>query len=169
MQKLKQIKHGVLRCVCVVSLGLANVSAAWAQEIAGIWWTPGHDGKVEVLIDPTEGLIGRVFAVGPKGAGDLDSRNPDPKLRQRRVLGTVVFSGFKQEAKNKWVEGKVYDPQLGATYDAKIWLEDANTLMLRGYIGFSLFGRSETFKRVLGATPRVRQADEPELVYAEGR
>lgn len=154
---------------------VAGVSVLWlvmlnplhAQEIPGIWWTPEKDGKLEFFLDSTGALAGRLIAKPTKGAADLDSRNPEARLRSRRVLGAVIFSGFHQEAKNKWVDGKVYDPQSGATYDAKLWLE-GDKLMLRGFLGLSLFGRTETMERVTGATPRLRQAGEPELVHLEG-
>jgi len=41
----------------------------------------------------------------------------------------------------------LYDPKKGKTYTGMITLKDANTLALRGYIGFSFLGRSSTWTR----------------------
>lgn len=154
-----------LMTCAVLLLGSLSANFASAQEIPGIWWTPKKDGKLEFFLEPSGNLSARIIAILPKSVGELDSRNPDPQLRSRRVLGAVIFSGFKPETKIKWVDGKVYDPQTGGTYDAKLWLENPNTLMLRGFLGISLFGLTETFNRVAGGAPRTRQADEPDLVH----
>lgn len=40
------------------------------------------------------------------------------------------------------------DPNSGKTYSCKLKLVDADTLKVRGYIGISLIGRTETWKRL---------------------
>ncbi|RZL30018.1 MAG: DUF2147 domain-containing protein, partial [Pedobacter sp.] len=49
---------------------------------------------------------------------------------------------------SKWIDGTIYDPKTGKTYSCNLTLKDNNTLNVRGYIGISIIGRSETFKRV---------------------
>ena len=146
-------------------LASLTMSAAQAQEIPGVWWTPKKDGKLEFFLEPSGNLAARIVAILPKSVGELDVRNPDPQLRSRRILGAVIFTGFKPETKTRWNDGKVYDPQTGGIYDAKLWLDNPNTMMMRGFLGISLFGMNETFTRVLGNAPRTRQADEPDLVH----
>lgn len=153
-----------MACAALLLAGLAT-NIANAQEIPGVWWTPKKDGKLEFFLEPSGNLAARIVAILPKSVGELDGRNPDPQLRSRRILGAVIFTGFKPESKTKWVDGKVYDPQTGGIYDAKLWLENPNTMMMRGFLGISLFGMNETFTRVAGSTPRMRQADEPDLVH----
>ena len=46
-----------------------------------------------------------------------------------------------------WSGGFIYDPNSGKTYRGKIKLTDPDTLRLRGYIGISLLGRTEVWKR----------------------
>ena len=48
----------------------------------------------------------------------------------------------------RWAGGMIYDPNSGNTYKGTMRLVDRNTLKLRGYIGISLFGRSDTWTRV---------------------
>ncbi|MDO7744042.1 MAG: DUF2147 domain-containing protein, partial [Pedobacter sp.] len=48
----------------------------------------------------------------------------------------------------KWTDGKIYDPKSGKTYSCNMNIKDNGQLNMRGYIGISLIGRSETWKRV---------------------
>jgi len=47
----------------------------------------------------------------------------------------------------EWSGGTIYDPNNGKTYSCKLKLTGPDTLKVRGYIGISLIGRSETWKR----------------------
>ncbi len=49
----------------------------------------------------------------------------------------------------KYDDGKIVDPESGKVYSANMKvLEDGKKLEVRGYIGFSLIGRSQTWERV---------------------
>jgi uncharacterized protein (DUF2147 family) len=47
---------------------------------------------------------------------------------------------------NVWDDGTILDPDNGKIYSCKIWLQDGN-LQVRGYLGFSFIGRSQTWVR----------------------
>lgn len=127
------------------------------DAILGFWNTQDHDtrfefyrcgaqfcGRISYLREPNysagdgEGLAGL-----PK----LDTHNPDALLRKRTLLGLPLIEGFRYVGDNTWEGGKIYDPEDGRKYSCKIWLDGKNRLELRGYIGFSLFGRTETWVR----------------------
>ena len=77
-----------------------------------------------------------------------DIYNADKSLRDREVKGMIMLNDFKWEAP-QWIEGKIYDAEGGSTYSSKMWLsEDKQTLNVRGYLGFSMLGRTEKFTRV---------------------
>ena len=59
----------------------------------------------------------------------------------------TIMSGFTYDGDGRWSGGRIYDPNSGKTYKATIRQVDANTIKLRGYIGISLFGRSDTWTR----------------------
>ena len=46
-----------------------------------------------------------------------------------------------------WEDGTILDPKSGKTYSCYITFEDENTLKVRGYIGFSLLGRTQKWIR----------------------
>ena len=67
--------------------------------------------------------------------------------KNRRVIGMNFLWGFKPDG-DSWTSGKILDPESGEIYSGKLWLDDANTLLVRGYAGpLDLFYRTQTWKR----------------------
>jgi len=73
--------------------------------------------------------------------------NPDEAKRKTPLKGLVNMRDFKYAGDGKWDDGKIYDPKNGSDYSCEMTLTDANTLEVRGYIGVSLFGRTDVWKR----------------------
>lgn len=127
-------------------------SASWARadanEVLGRYWLPDRDGQFEIY-EQGGRYFGRVVAYDE--LEQLDENNADESLRSRRFLGIDMFTNFRFDAdENQWVDGQIYDGTNGKTYDCYMWFEDGepNVLVARGFIGFSLFGRNESFARV---------------------
>ncbi len=102
--------------------------------------TSGHyAGKIVWLKEPIDPETGQ-----PK----LDKRNPDESKRTEPTLGLVNMHGFTYNSESKeWENGSIYDPKVGKEYSCKMKLKDQNTLEVRGYIGVSMFGRTDTWTR----------------------
>jgi uncharacterized protein (DUF2147 family) len=67
-------------------------------------------------------------------------------LKDKRIHGMYIITGLKK-SDNVWKGKKgILDPKNGKNYDVKLWLEDANTLTVRGSIG--PIGRKQTWYRV---------------------
>jgi uncharacterized protein (DUF2147 family) len=62
------------------------------------------------------------------------------------IEGLLIVEGLKPNG-DSWTKGKITDPANGKSYDCTVKLEDANTLNVRGYLGFSLLGRTQVWKR----------------------
>jgi uncharacterized protein (DUF2147 family) len=58
------------------------------------------------------------------------------------------MQGFQYDNGNKWDDGKIYNPKDGKTYSCYMKVLNANTMEVKGYIGFSLIGKSQTWTRV---------------------
>ena len=84
---------------------------------------------------------------GRGGQPKNDRNNPDPKLRDRPIVGLEFMHGFTYSGKKRWENGKVYDPENGKTYKCKLTLVSTNRLDVRGFIGISLIGRTEVWAR----------------------
>lgn len=64
------------------------------------------------------------------------------------IVGMVIAWGLKKEG-DSWEDGKILDPKSGKVYSAKMTPSaDGQMLDVRGYMGFSLLGRTQTWKRV---------------------
>ncbi len=126
-----------------------------ADKIVGIWWNDEKTSKIKV--EKVDGkYIGTIVYMIPEkyenGAPPLDDENPDPALQSRSVLGLQILSGFEYKAKKKeWVDGHIYDPKSGKTYDCYAWLEGDELLKLKGFVaGIRWLGRSsEWYKTTL--------------------
>jgi uncharacterized protein (DUF2147 family) len=78
-----------------------------------------------------------------------DSRNPDPDLRDRPLIGLQILSGLHAADDDRsWSGGLIYDPTSGRTYRCTLELDGENRAHLRGYIGVPLLGRTTTWIRV---------------------
>jgi uncharacterized protein (DUF2147 family) len=151
--------------IVLASLGYFSARAYGneADDIVGFWNTKDgqaqfeiyrcgdeYCGKISWLKEPNyPANEKRELAGRPK----MDLENPDPNLRTRTQLGLQLIEGFSYVGEEKWEGGKIYNPEDGKKYRCKIWLDGNDRLKLRGYIGFSLLGRTETWIRA--AAPRT--------------
>ena len=138
----------------VIFLLLLNFFAVGAsaaeQSIEGTWLSADGEGLIEIRMTDA-GPIGLIAgsALDPefKKPERRDDLNPDPALRERPLLGLTIMTGFQADGSSRWKGGTIYDPNSGKTYKCKLRLIDANTLDVRGYIGVSWLGRTETWTR----------------------
>ena len=134
-----------------VSIILSVSLKAESFSPVGVWLVGSKDAKVEIYNrgDLLEGKI--VWLQKPNGKDDkpaLDEKNPDQKLRTRTILNLILLQAFKKDTEeNKWSGGTVYDAKSGKTYSGWIKMIDANNIKLRGFVGISLFGRSDEWTR----------------------
>jgi uncharacterized protein (DUF2147 family) len=137
--------------VCVALLALVALPTVAAQsDIEGIWVNGDGDGWIELTIDESElqgKIIGSPDDPENRKPSRLDVENPDKALRSRALRGLTILTGFTADSVNRWTGGRVYDPNSGKTYKGTLTLIDSDTLKLRGFIGISLFGRTEFWRR----------------------
>ena len=64
-------------------------------------------------------------------------------------LGLQIIRGMKPAGDSKYKAGTILDPRDGNVYDAEMTVSpDGHTLIVRGYLGFSLLGRNEYWTRL---------------------
>jgi uncharacterized protein (DUF2147 family) len=147
------MRKQIIILFCYVAL-LPIVSIAQQQDdIIGTWQTGAGNARVQVYKngDSYQGKI--VWLSEPidpiTHQPKTDSKHPDASLHQRPLLGLVNLWGFKfNQEKLEWNGGHIYDPKNGKEYKCFIKQSNNNTLEVRGYIGISLIGRTDTWKRV---------------------
>jgi uncharacterized protein (DUF2147 family) len=97
-----------------------------------------YQGKIVWLKEPNDPETGK-----PK----QDKNHPDEVNRTRPILGMINIWGFSFKEKDLWEDGNIYDPKNGSTYSCTIKMINPNTLEVRGYIGVSIIGRTDTWTR----------------------
>ncbi|MEO1410293.1 MAG: DUF2147 domain-containing protein [Bacteroidota bacterium] len=131
----------------VAVLGLSALfTGAPSDAIIGEYWAEDKSGKIAIF-KCDEQYCGRISWQADRRK---DTKNPDPNKRDQEVIGTQFLNNFQYRAADKtWEGGTIYSVDDGKTYQGKLWLEDrGKTLKMRGFIGFSLVGKTATFKRV---------------------
>jgi uncharacterized protein (DUF2147 family) len=121
-----------------------------ADDILGSWANPSGEDHI-VIYKKGNKYFGKLdwikYPNDETGKPKTDKNNPDKKLRSRPDLGLELLKDFSFEGNNLYDDGTIYDPKNGKTYSCKMTL-DGDKLNIRGYIGISLFGRTEIFTRV---------------------
>jgi uncharacterized protein (DUF2147 family) len=128
----------------------AEAAGPDGRGIIGEWLTEGAKGRVAIY--PASGASGvyegRIVSGRDGPDAPRDVRNPDPALRQRPVKGIVFMTGFRYVGEGRYEEGRIYDPGSGNTYRGRLRLLSPELLQLRGFLGISLFGATQTWRRV---------------------
>lgn len=154
------LKGDVMRVFQLVSATVLFLcaSVSWAQDpVLGQWHTIDDEtGEVKSLVTLSVaedgmmvGIITKVLAAD-SGDGFCDKCEGD--LKDQPIEGMKFIWGFKKIAEGEWEEGKLLDPETGDIYSGNITItDDASRLDVRGYVGISLFGRSQTWEKVEAA------------------
>jgi len=138
----------------VVSVGVFAQSKG--DRICGLFYaaSPDTGEGSQVLIYKTDNgtyegkVVWMEIPNHPNGEPRRDVKNPDPSKRNQTNVGIVIMKGFTyNEATDEWENGTVYNPASGKTYRSFLKLESDTKLKVRGYLGFSLLGKTVVWTR----------------------
>ena len=148
------MKKHILSFSIIVMLMAAFIAKAEAQknQVEKVWYDEKKTCKVQIYKGTDGKYYGKMIWLNEPisketGKPQVDSENPDPKLRNTPLMGMVILKGFVPDSKdpNVYTGGTVYDPDSGKDYCGKITFK-GNKLDMRGYLcSFSLFGKTETW------------------------
>jgi sterol desaturase/sphingolipid hydroxylase (fatty acid hydroxylase superfamily) len=145
----RKIRHGA----AAVFIGLLCSQSVPAQDVDGQWITyheqTGSPLSVIEITKSGNSIVGRVKQImlePHQGEDPVCTRCPGDR-RNAKVIGMNFLWGLRQEG-NVWTNGEILDPESGEVYNSRLWMEDENTLRVRGYAGpLDLFYRTQTWKR----------------------
>ena len=143
---MRALTPGRLLAAALV-LGFALPSFAQSSPI-GVWRTiDDADGEPKSHI--------RIYEEGGKLFGVVEQLLPEgnvcspcaDEFEGSDLQGVVVVRDMEPDG-DEWAGGTILDPANGRTYRCKMELDGPNRLRVRGYIGFSLLGRTQVWERV---------------------
>lgn len=140
-------KLTLLFFVLLVATGSIFAQAA-ADKILGTWLNEEKDGKIEIYKSGSKYFGKLVWGKNmyePDGSSRTDIKNPDPKLRTRKLQDLVLLTNFTFDD-GEWEGGKIYDPKSGKTYSCVMRFK-GSVLQIKGYIGITLIGRTTVWTK----------------------
>jgi uncharacterized protein (DUF2147 family) len=128
---------------------LTSLMAQEADRLLGRWSNEDKTQIVEVL-KRNNVYLGKLVYINAENAKlMLDTENDEETLRNRRLLGSEVWTEFEYlEDKDMWKSGVIYNYKTGNSYNGKIQVE-GNQLKLTGFYGFFFFlAKTQNWTRV---------------------
>ena len=139
--------------ILLVSLFSHDVARAQKSEaICGKWERDAKDLVIKVYTVNNKFMAEIVWFKNTtkKAMGEWeDVKNPDEKLRNRKLLGMNVLTDLEYvPASNSWEHGLIYDSTSGRKWNSAAYIDKEGQLEVRGYWHFKFIGKTLTFNRV---------------------
>ena len=116
-----------------------------AQTIFGKWENRDEEtGKVDSVIEVYQKdgkAYAKIIEITDQNRQNAVCDQCSGKNKNQPILGMHILNGLEKDGE-EWSGGKILDPKNGKQYKCYIKLEEDNKLKIRGYIGFSLLGRT---------------------------
>lgn len=144
-----------LSALAAVAAVLVLAPVARAQDVTpvGRWVTvddnTGKDRSVVTITERDGKLYGNIEKLILEPTEDPNpkcDKCPDEK-KDQPVIGLEILWNLKKDG-DEWSGGKILDPDNGKSY--KCWIQvidEGRRLKVRGYIGISLLGRTQYWKK----------------------
>ncbi len=143
------------KAITAIFFGVLALPAMAQMTPAGVWHTiDDKTGEVssEVRIVDNAGLLsGSIEKLLRKDAKqDAVCEKCTDDRKDKLVRGLEIIRGAqKTEGKEVWEGGPILDPDNGTVYKLRLTpVDGGKKLEVRGFVGFSLLGRTQTWVRV---------------------
>jgi len=139
------------KIVLMPSLILFALTTTFAQSVTGKWRTiddqTGEAKSVVEIYEEKGKIYGKVIEIMDETKRDALCVNCTGSDKNTPVMGLVIIRGLEKDG-DEYNGGKILDPNNGKLYKCYIQLGENDILKVRGYIGFSLLGRTQYWNRV---------------------
>lgn len=128
---------------------------------AGLWKTfddRTHKARGTIRIYEENGVFfGRIeSSFNPAELTEHCDKCADDR-KDAPIIGLVILRGMSRHG-SEYVGGQILDPETGSVYRCRLVLSiDGEHLLVRGYLGLAIFGRTQTWIRMDG----TREATAP--------
>jgi uncharacterized protein (DUF2147 family) len=129
----------------ILVLGMSTLNA---QNILGKWKTfddrTGEARSTVEFYEKNGKIYGKIVGLAKAEDAQKTCTQCTDDRKDKPIVGLEIVKNMAKKD-NIWQGGSILDPEVGKTYDCKIWLENGN-LKVRGYVG--IFYRTQTWERV---------------------
>ncbi len=130
---------------------ITMMTSMQSQSIIGKWKTiDDATGEAKSIVEVFS-KSGKIYA---KVVDILDPATKNNLCKQcsgddknKPILGLTIIKGLSKDG-SEYNSGEILDPKNGKLYKCALTLESKDKLKVRGYIGFSLLGRTQYWHRV---------------------
>jgi hypothetical protein len=135
--------------IALISFSLIAL-ASGQNNPAGLWKTHDDEGVPTGYVRITEqggvytGVIEKGLETDKEDAYCTECKD---ERKGQRLIGMTMMKGVKANGEN-YEGSEILDPFSGNTYRVKLTIKDANKMEVRGFIGLSLFGRTQIWERI---------------------
>lgn len=134
----------------ILFMAVAGVFSAQAQ-VTGKWKTiddeTGQPKSIVEIYEQNGKIYGKVVEILNPARKNAKCDKCKGADKGKPVLGLVIIKGLAKDG-DEWTDGDILDPVKGKTYSCTITMDGNDKLNVRGYMGISLLGRSQTWYRV---------------------
>src|ERR1022692_1581590 len=142
-----------LAILAVINLAMAVLhavpaSAAEAGSPIGLWKTiddkSGNARAIVKIYEQDGKLFGRIERSFTPGAENRVCEECTDERKNQPIIGLIIIRNIRSKD-DEYAGGDILDPDTGTVYRCKFHLDqNGSHLIVRGYIGISLLGRSQT-------------------------
>jgi uncharacterized protein (DUF2147 family) len=145
------LRSACLAILSAAALHGAAVYAADGNSPIGLWKTfddkTGSARAIVRVYEENGKLFGRIERSFNPGAEARVCEVCTDERKNQPIIGLLIIRNMKP-ADGEFSGGDILDPENGSVYRCKFHLDDAGThLVVRGFIGISLLGRTQTWER----------------------
>src|SRR5688572_6824534 len=137
-------------CLYIIAIVFFVITSSFnsirpGHQLIGVWESEEKNLQIEMFEIDGE-FFGRMIYF--KCSTDevmrtlKDIENPDKDLTKRHLLGLTLVTDLAYQGDNIWDDGKIYDPNSGRTFEARIQLTGPQSAIVRGYWKYRWIGRS---------------------------
>ena len=148
------------KIITQIMLAIAITASLHAQkvnqgdDILGEWLNADKTGIIEIYKKDNK-YYGKIVRGADKSPTKYDIHNPDPIEQKKRLLGKIILKDFTYDD-DEWEDGTIYNPTNGKTYSCVMELAESNVLEITGYIGITLFGKTQLWTRVIKSSQVIK-------------
>ncbi|MGO9036642.1 MAG: DUF2147 domain-containing protein [Steroidobacteraceae bacterium] len=135
----------------MAALDTARAAAPGPSSPLGLWKTiddkTGNARAIVRIYEQDGKLFGRIERSFTPGAENRVCEVCTDARKGQPIIGLVIIRNI-QSKNGEYAGGDILDPETGTVYRCKFHLDQNGThLIVRGYIGISLLGRSQVWQR----------------------